>query len=82
MSIVENIRRTLGGKWKYDGTCSWWCQDGRHVTRCSAGVDEWDNPLGPAEYWLYHPKGSGNPPERAEKYICNQRDNELLAMFS
>ena len=45
MSKAKNLGLNLGGKWKYDGVYGWWCDDGvRHVIRCSAGVDEWDNP--------------------------------------
>lgn len=36
------------------GYGSWWCDDKkRHVSRCSSGVDEFDNPLGPPQYYLY-----------------------------
>ena len=52
-SKVKLLEKALGGKWTYDGHCSWNCDDGRHVSRCSAGVDEWDNELGPAQYYLY-----------------------------
>lgn len=67
-SKAKNLAKTLGGEWTYDGISSWWCSDGiRHVARCSAGVDEFDNPLGPPEYWLYT---KSQPPMRAEGFIC------------
>jgi hypothetical protein len=66
MSIAKSLSKHLGGTWKYDGLASWWCDDDkRHVSRCSAGVDDWDNELGPAQYWLY----GIEVPERAEKYM-------------
>lgn len=78
MSKAKNLAHHLGGKWKYDGVCGWHCDDGvRHVYRCSAGVDEWDNPLGPPEYWLY---GQGTP-KRAEEYLLSPGD-EIVRLFS
>jgi hypothetical protein len=56
MSKVKLLEKCLGGKWAYDGHCSWNSDDGKHVSRCSAGVDEWDNELGPAQYFLYDGK--------------------------
>lgn len=66
----------LGGNWVYDGHSDWWCDDGkRHVGRRSAGVGEWDNPLGPAQYWLY---GDGTP-RRAERYFYKENSvSDLL----
>jgi hypothetical protein len=53
-SKVKILARELGGKWKYDNICGWHCDDGiRSVYRRSAGVDEWDNEVGPPQYWLY-----------------------------
>ncbi len=52
-SKVKILEKCLGGKWTYDGFCSWYSDDGKHVSRCSAGVDEWDNEIGPAQYFLY-----------------------------
>jgi len=66
-SKAANLDKTLGGKWKYDGVTTWYCDDGlRRVSRCSAGVDEFDNELGPAQYWLYE---EGKTPRRAECFI-------------
>ena len=53
-SKTKLLEKFLGGKWTYDGHCSWNCDNGSHVSRCSAGVDEWDNELGPAQYYLYN----------------------------
>ena len=54
MTIQKWLGKRFGGTWKYDGGFSWWCDDEqRHVSRCSAGVDEFDNELGPAQYYLY-----------------------------
>jgi len=54
MTKQELLGKVLGGTWKYDGNTTWWCDDGkRHVSRCSSGVDEQDNPTGPAQYFLY-----------------------------
>ena len=66
VSIARRLSKSLGGGWRYDGRASWWCNDGkRHVSRCSAGVDEHDNEVGPAQYWLY----DDGVPVRAEGYI-------------
>jgi hypothetical protein len=65
-SKVKIFAKVLGGVWKYDGICMWWCDDGkRSVARYSAGVDEWDNELGPPQYWLY---GDGIPKRIWWKY--------------
>jgi hypothetical protein len=65
-TIAKRLSKHLGGKWAYDNLSTWWCDDNkRSVSRCSAGVDEFDNDLGPAQYWLY---GDGNP-RRAEQYM-------------
>lgn len=54
LSKVKQIEAVYGGKWKYDGWCTWNCDDGkRYVVRCSPGVDQWDNEDGPSQYWLY-----------------------------
>lgn len=67
----SNLARNLGGKWKYDGIATWWCDDNiRHVSRCSAGVDEYDNEVGPVQYWLYDRRKS---PERAERFLLDKR---------
>lgn len=60
------LGKNLGGYWTYFAPCYWHCSDGiRTVVRCSAGVDEYDEPLGPPQYWLY---GEGQA-RRAEQYI-------------
>lgn len=69
MSITKNLVKSLGGAWKYDGTCTWGCNDGRRVMRCSAGMDENDNEIVPPQYWLW---GDGEAPRRAEEYIKKQ----------
>lgn len=76
-SIAKQLGKTLGGKWTYNHSCfGWCCDDGqRHVYRVSAGVDEFDNPVGPPQYWLY---GDGKP-RRAERYIA--RDVSLKIKF-
>ena len=81
MSKIDNIRKSLGGVWEYDKVCGWHCTDGRSIYRCSAGVDQFDNPIGPPQYWLYYPKGCGLNPVRAEKYMCNQEDTILLELL-
>lgn len=58
-SKSEIFANAFGGNWKYNGICSWYCDDNvRHISRCSAGVDEYDNPVGQPQYWLY---GDGAP---------------------
>lgn len=70
-SIAKRLSKSLGGKWVYSGPCYWECDDNkRRVVKCSAGVDEFDNPLGPGEYWLY---GDG-PPRRAEQYFVKRME--------
>lgn len=69
MSKAARLGKTLGGKWTYHWPCHWYCDDGkRSVTKFSAGVDEFENPVGPGQYWLY---GDGEP-RRAEQYITNK----------
>jgi hypothetical protein len=66
MNYAKHLAKNLGGKWTYDQMCSWRCDDGeRRVSRYSAGVDEFDNEVGPPQYWLY---GDGAP-RRAEPYM-------------
>jgi len=66
-SVAKNLGATLGGIWKYDGICTWYCDDKkRRISRCSAGVDEFDNEVGPAQYWLYE---DGKTPKRAEEFM-------------
>lgn len=68
-SKSKNLAKHLGGKWMYDGVATWYCDDMlRNVSRCSPGVDQFDNPLPGKQYWLY--KSSGTP-ERAEKYLVS-----------
>lgn len=70
MSKAQRLSKALGGTWSYDGMCGWWCDDDkRHVLRVSAGVDEFDNPLGPPQYWLY---GDGIP-RRTEEILFPPR---------
>lgn len=70
MSKAARLAKALGGKWTYHWPCHWYCDDGqRSVTKVSAGVDEFDNPIGPGQYWLY---GDGEP-RRAEQYITNKK---------
>ena len=58
MSIAKQLAKVFGGKWTYY-PYGWECDDGvRHVARVSAGVDEFDNDVGPAQYWMY---GAGTP---------------------
>jgi hypothetical protein len=53
-SIASLFNLTFGGTWKYDCEATWWCDDKkRHISRCSPGVDEFDNPVGPPVYYLY-----------------------------
>jgi len=74
MSYAKFLGRTYGGKWKYAYPCYWHCDDGiRYVARVSAGVDEFDNPVGPPQMWLY---GDGVP-ERAKLMTIHIRDFKL-----
>ena len=50
-SKAKILAKALGGKWKYDGVTSWWCDDNkRHVSRCAAGHE--DDGWAPS-YYLY-----------------------------
>jgi hypothetical protein len=65
MSKVKNLEKNLGGKWKYDGCASWWCDDGRrHVSRCCNMFDDEDT--GSSQYWLYE---EGEAPKPAEEFL-------------
>jgi len=50
-STAQVLTEKYGGKWKYDGTSSWNCDDGkRHVARTAGCLhDEY----APTQYWLY-----------------------------
>lgn len=72
MSIAKTLSKTLGGKWTYDGVCSWVCDDGeRQVTRTHCGAFDHQGEAidGPPHYWLY---GFGLP-QRAEQYMFGER---------
>lgn len=59
MTFAKALTKTYGGKWAYSGPGYWLCSDGkRSVVKRSAGVDEWDEEVGPPQYWLY---GDGTP---------------------
>ena len=50
-SKVKILEKTFGGIWKYDGVCSWWCNEGRrHVSRCCSIHDE----EAPSQYFFYN----------------------------
>jgi hypothetical protein len=52
------LRENKGGEWKYDGTGTWWCDDGiRHVSRTSSCCFDVYCKC-PPQYWLY---GEGTP---------------------
>ncbi len=74
ISRCKHLEKTLGGKWKYGNPGYWHCDDGRSISRCSAGTDEFDNQVGSPQYWLY---GDGIP-RRAEQYI---HQKEIIATF-
>lgn len=75
-SRAKQLGKALGGKWTYDGRCSWWCDDKkRHVVRTSLGVDQFDDPLPGCAYYLY---GDGSP-RRAEAYM--QSGGTSLGLF-
>ena len=53
-SKAKRLAHAFGGKWTYNGSGSWNCDDDKRVVvRCCAGVDEFDNEVGPPQYWLY-----------------------------
>ena len=63
MSYCKFLAKVYGGKWRYGAPCYWVCDDGkRYVAKVSAGVDEWDDPIGPPTKWLY---GDGDPKKAA-----------------
>lgn len=50
-NITKWLEKHKGGKWKYDGNGSWWCDDGeRHVSRVALDCMDED---GPTRYYLY-----------------------------
>lgn len=57
-SKAKQLAEKYGGKWKYDGISSWWCDDNlRHVARVS--TNSYDEPgYFPPAYYLY---GDGIP---------------------
>ena len=68
MSISKSLSKSLGGTWKYDGVCTWYCNDDiRHVSRTHCGgFDHTGEAIdGPSHYWLY---GDG-PTKRAEEFM-------------
>lgn len=61
-SKAKWLGEVLGGKWKYDGETTWWCDDEiRSVARVHCGAKdingEFESGYLP-EYWLY---GNGTP---------------------
>jgi hypothetical protein len=56
---AQILAANFGGRWTYDGMASWHCDDEkRFVSRCSRGVDQFDDPLPGCDYVLY---GDGRP---------------------
>jgi hypothetical protein len=53
LNKTKYLEKHFGGKWKYDGMASWWCDDGkRHVSRtASCYCDDKCNHL--PHYYLY-----------------------------
>lgn len=75
-SIEKQLAKSLGGKWKYDGMASWWCDDQvRSVSRCGHLINPEYSDETAREYWLY---GDGTP-RRAEQYFT--RPGVLPLMF-
>lgn len=70
-STAKRLGETLGGEWEYDRSMgTWYCNDGkRRVSKICAGVDEFDNVIGPPQLWLY---GDGVP-RRAEEHVIQFR---------
>lgn len=55
-NISKWLAKNKGGKWKYDGKCCWWCDDGkRHVARVAMDCMDENSPAG---YCLYSDKNS------------------------
>ncbi len=54
-SRVKWLNKYMGGKWIYKGWRGWQCDDGRIVQYTAPPVDEWDNPCGVSQCWLYTP---------------------------
>ena len=66
-SIAKRLGEKLGGKWKYDGCTTWWCDDGkRHVSRCCGDFYDDAYPPAPSQYWLYE---EGRSPRQAEEFV-------------
>ncbi|MHA2279906.1 MAG: hypothetical protein ACXAC5_03390 [Promethearchaeota archaeon] len=53
MNKTKYLEKHFGGKWKYDGVTSWWCDDGkRHVSRTASCMCD-DICNHPPRYFLY-----------------------------
>jgi hypothetical protein len=59
-SKAKQLSDKFGGKWKYDGIATWWCDDEkRHVSRvCNNFYDDFETTPLLKEYILY---GDGTP---------------------
>ncbi len=39
-SLASSFAERFGGKWKYDGNTTWWCDDdARHISRVAMNID-------------------------------------------
>lgn len=66
-SAAANLGRSLSGRWTYNGSGGWNCDDGtRVVKRCCAGYDGFEDQGGFVECWLYE---TGKVPVRAEIFL-------------
>lgn len=56
VNITQWLNKHEGGKWKYDGHATWWCDDGeRHLSRVAMDFTDEDCWTG------YHLYGGKNP---------------------
>lgn len=57
-SLASAFKEKFGGKWKYDGCTTWWCDDGiRHISRVAVGFDSTGEGTGQSALCLYYDDG-------------------------
>jgi hypothetical protein len=60
-SKTSILKKRLGGNWSYCGNRMWKCEDGRTVMYTARPLDQFDNPCGESQCWLYQPNGPTKP---------------------
>lgn len=55
ISKAKLFAKHYGGTWTYQHMMTWQCNDGRTIRKCAPSVDEFDNPMGQGQWYMYFP---------------------------